>query len=235
MKLIDKIRALKAKAEKTDNEHEAAAFAAKVQELLTKHNLHISDVEIDDEEQEDMERVTYDPRYTDPWRRVLCGATARLYMCDIYMDYMWDDKKQKTKTVVVFVGRPHNIVVAQEMFEYLVATTLRLAREYGRGDRKAQLGFERGCGLRLADRMEALRAEQTRGTPKRDVAGNPGNLPALYMDEAEQIAKIFEGLGLKTKSNRTKLNGHSAAGAEAAEGVSLNTQVGGRSATRLLT
>ena len=127
------------------------------------------------------------------------------------------------------------------MSAYLIATTLRLAREWmhatpGAGQTERR-DFQRGCAARLSERLDALYWQQRRAAaPRRTTNGNPGNLPALYADEESLVAKWLEAnRSLQAMRGRgvQELGAGSAAGRRAADTVSLSAQVAG-SKTRML-
>lgn len=234
--ILRKIAALMAKANGTENEHEAAAFAAKAQAMLADHNMSMEDVvkygaaKVGDRVAE----TTLDNKYATGWRVTLMGAVCRFYFCKLLLSQYYDTSARgngiKRKRFLV-IGQPHNAAVAMAMFPYLERTTIRLGREWMRahgGSRSEQLRFEAACGLRLCQRLDALRAEQMRPAP---VVPGKVNLPALYNQEAAAITAFMEskyaGDLRQTKSRALNTDGRGGmAGRAAAEGIGLNTQVG---------
>lgn len=257
-KLLEKIRKLQAKALGTDNEAEAAAFAAKVQNLLAQHNLDLSDIE---QMEEVFGEEDFGEKYIDPWRRRLAAAVARYYMCEFCNDMIWSDKKKKLVKSFTIMGKKHNRVVAISMYHYLTTTTVRLASQYARAEgkkwleevkewkregysdteakdlagdpptlRRSALGFERGCGERLATRLNTLRAEL------RSKPNDP--LPALIVSELKETQvwvdnniKLVASKGLRGSG----INEHGVRGAVAADTINLNPQVSGSKSGRHLT
>lgn len=228
--LARKIRALMAKAnDPSVTEAEAASYAAKVQELLVKNGLAMSDVKKDDEtERGDIGASTHKDAWKSPARKTLLRAVCRFYMCEaVYL-------KSKVWTIV---GRPHNVAVAIEMTSYLIQTTVRLSNAYGRANIGSNIiDFRRGCMARLAERLVEMRRAQERQTPEYRPDGNPGNLPALFVSERKMVLHAAERAipGFTFVKARSLKQGLDAAcGREAANGVSLQTQVGGGGGGRL--
>lgn len=222
--LVDKIRKLRAKSEGTDNEHEAAIFAAKVAEMLAENGLSMADI-TEDLRDDPIGDMMWETMYLDPWRRHLIQMAAKLYFCSTYL-FPWRDGVKKRDGIRI-VGRPHNAIVAKEMSEYLINTTVRLARNYS-GERSERLGFERGCGERLARRLYEKWQEQTAAAAQHSPSGNPANLPALYQNEDRLVREFKARLGLvkATGLRGSELGSHhSAAGARAANSVSLSGQI----------
>jgi len=200
--IVRKIAGLMAKANGTENEHEAAIFAAKAQEMLAKHNLSEMDV-------------------------LLLQSYG-----DINARGRWIRRKK-----FLLIGKPHNAAVAASMFTYLEKTTLRLAREWMRahdGERAEQLDFERGCGLRLAQRLRYMTQEQRAAKAKQTYTGT--TLPALYDSESKAIEEFLSGREIgKSKGRGSTINGRGGvAGLQAGSKVSLQTQVNDGSAPKQL-
>jgi Protein of unknown function (DUF2786) len=225
--IIEKIRKLAAKAScDATTEAEASAFASKVQEMLAAHNLDASILDDSDEDAREIDKEQMPVMYNDPWRRLLALRVAQLYFCSMYSSERYDERTHRMRPAIYFVGRAHNRAIALSMYDYLQSTVVRLSREYSR-ERADQLGFQRGCGVRLAERCQELH----RLHAKPEVKHAPGSgLPALYQSENELIEDFKKNLGLVSISNRTRLDGAAAvAGGRAAEGISLGAQVGNSS------
>lgn len=243
--IIERIRNLLAKAASTTSEHEAANCAALAQKLLEKHNLDMAAIGTKQDE-DDFVSEHQTEKYGDPWRRALAMATARFYYCDMYSQDWFDregydnairkavaegkphpyDTRRFLRPGFVFIGAKHNVAVARSMTTYLIDTTVRLAKEYS-PERRERIGFERGCGERLASRLRTLAAEaRAREMQAKRAAERKGEtLPALYDDADARIKAHKATLDLHSFGRGSSFNGHSAAGAAAAENVSLATQL----------
>lgn len=238
--LIEKLQKLRAKAEDANiSEEEAALYAAKVAELLQKHNLSEAALDIKVEEQEEItEDRMHNGKTNDPWAQSMASAVAELYFCTIYLR----TQGYPRKVAVCFVGKPHNIEVAKSMTDYLIKTIGRLANTYANSPAaredfrwtftRARNGFERGAGMRMASRIWKMVREQRDGQQQRSNNGNPANLPALYADEGklvqlwlkEQVPNLRAGRGRGADTS----GGHAARGRAAAEGISMNGQIGSK-------
>ncbi len=222
--LAAKIRKLMAKANDASvTEAEAALFAAKVQELLVANGLSVGDIGSDDAEMGDIEDQTHRDRWNSPARKYLLRAVCRYYMCEVLV-------MGRTKTVKI-IGRPHNVVVAMDMADYLIKTTVRLSNNYGKQHIGSNvIDFRRGCMARLAERLvEELRRSRASEQPKYQAGGNPGNLPALFQSEERQVHQYLKDkLNVRWTIGRGIKQGSDAAhGRAAADGISLHRQVGG--------
>lgn len=227
---LEKIRKLKAKAEDPSvTEAEALMYAGKVAEMLQELNL--SEAALDVEEgPSTSEEGLYNSRTHMPWSRTVATGVANLYFCDIFINY-----GPGPRVRIIFVGRAHNVEIARSMSDYLIKTVVRLSNTYakaqtggpGPGFNKARNGFERGAGLRLYKRLREKLAEQTQAPPARSAAGNPANLTALYEDEGKLVSAYLKAKGLlKGRKQNWNYDKHAHAGGAAANGISLNAQVG---------
>jgi hypothetical protein len=226
--LVKRIRALMAKANGTDNEHEAATFAAKVQELLAKHNLEISVIT---EEAQDEVGISYlENEWKSPARKALFWAVCKFYMCK--------GIAPRGNDPWTVVGRKHNVVVAMEMSRYLIKTVIRLSGQYGRArglKGAAVIDYRRGAFQRLTERLNAMTKEGRDSEAPKWEGGNPGNLPALFASEKALIKRALENSDVKFAPASVKLKqGHHAAhGRAAAETIGLQPQVHGKGNGRL--
>jgi Protein of unknown function (DUF2786) len=221
--LARRIRLLMAKAQGTDNEHEAAAFMAKVQEMLVDNGLSMSDVKKDDEvERGDIGLSHHKDVWKSPSRRQLLRAVCRYYMCEA----IGPGRQGMSWTII---GRPHNVEVAVSMTDYLVKTTVRMSNKWGREHPGANIiDFRKGCMLRLVERLLDMLAAQQQ-TKAEWKAGNPGNLPALY-DSENRLVRAFKEANVATRpARRTTIKAGQAgleAGRAAGGTISLHGQVG---------
>ncbi len=267
-KILEKIRALLAKAAGNTTEEEAATCARLAQELLAKYNLTMDQVDAsrkDDESAVGEERM--DEMYGDPWRLSIVNAACRLYYCKIFTS-RWYDKAAHERAVskyetakiewykreewdrnlnfdkrprmplskdfyrpsFVIVGREHNRVVCVHMIRYLIDTTVRLARDYVKLNglnANRRLGFERGCGERLSDRVN-LMAYEARKADEKQRKLNPDNLPMTIYDFLDKENEDYMSkLDLVNRKRRaSSLDGADAdAGDAAGKAVSLAPQI----------
>lgn len=194
--ILKRIKALLGMSRGNANEHEAALFAQKAQEMLTEYNLSLSDVEnhSDSKVIEDGDLMTSS---SNPWRRSLGLAIARLYFCDYYWQHVYVDTPRRKRGYVRgdkhnFIGLTHNVVVAKEMFVYLVDTVERLAKESRRAKRERSAyenAFRFGCAKRLEDRIWERFNELT--APPVGLI-TKSNVPALYKGMAAEVSAYME-------------------------------------------
>lgn len=103
---------------------EAAAAAAKLQEILLKYNLEMEDIEEDSPEaddryvKEELELGATSGNMIN-WRRILLSGIARSLMCAAF-GYQGTPK-------MVIVGQKHNIEIVRHFYDYLSYEISRLA------------------------------------------------------------------------------------------------------------
>lgn len=165
--ILQKIRKLLDLSAKNPNEHEAAAAAAKAQELALQHNLDISLAEREggrDGRRED--ELVGGGFYQ--WQQELWGAVARLNFC-LY----WSQKFRRPNGVDSkgrralygrrhrLVGRSVNVQTTKFMAGYLEAVADRLTRDRfpGRKLDNHSMSYREGVAYRLRQRLDARRYE----------------------------------------------------------------------------
>lgn len=220
------IAKLLAKAKGTNNEHEAALFAAKAAELLARHNL--TEAQIAARESRDSDPVTEQRmgrKSVAKWRQTIAGGVAKLYFCKLLL----------YGSQVEFVGKAHNVEVAISMCDWLCSVVVRMAREYT-DDRIGMEDFKRGAAIRLYWRLDELYKAQNPPAPTPAQTGT--GLPALYRNEAQAVESYIEDRYGQLRSRRSKglqiRGGAGAAGYDRAGGINLNTQVAERRTSRMI-
>jgi hypothetical protein len=126
--IISKIQKLVAKAEsakEVGNVEEAAAFSAKVNELLTRHNLAISDIDTDDVDEvtgvrlDDLGLTTKAGK----WTISLLSVIAEHNYCSTIYHQSRKIKGFRVKTEstasVTIIGRPDNVEVTKYLYSVL--------------------------------------------------------------------------------------------------------------------
>lgn len=226
-KLVERIRALRRKAEDPSvTEAEAMAFMTKVQELLAANSLSMQDIELSEEQEDKIDKHEYAEIWKSPARRFVLRAVCRLYMCEAVGPGRGSTDRRWT-----IVGRKANVIVAVEMTDYLIKTTVRLSKRYVKEHPGADpIDFRRGCMARLCERCLELVKQQTQAAPVFQANGNPGNLPALYQNERQLINHVLRSMGTVSRRAKGLRQGADAiAGRAAAENIGLHTQIGARS------
>ena len=218
--LFQRIRALRAKAEHPNtSEAESMIFMAKVTALMQEHGL--AEAQLSVEEQEGINHEEAEANWSaSPARKAMFNAVCALYM--VRPLHYAGTKRW------IFVGRPHNVIMAKEMAEYLLKTTVRLSGQYKKRTGGNHIDFRRGCFARLTERLFEIKRNQTSGEATYTPTGNPNNLPALYTNEDNLMTAYIKQQWGHTKTarrSRVKYGMDGLAGRVAGDGISLNQQV----------
>lgn len=226
--LLDTIAKLKAKAEGTNNEAEAALFAAKVAELLAKHNLDEAMLRARDADREQgpLGKHPFGQRVPDAWRERILIGVAKLYQCQTMFHRKGSAVDQWSWQIV---GREHNAIVAKAMAEYLFATVKRMAREYSPVSRE-QKDYRKGAGDRLYHRLWTMAEEQRKPTSS---SGDATGTALMVVTEDQAIAEYLGDIK-QSKGKGHKYGEASYDGYEEAGRIGLNTQVKETRAERML-
>jgi hypothetical protein len=122
-KVIERVRKLLALAG-SSNEHEAAAAAAKAQELLLKYNLSTASVEGETPTEEAVQKVFTDhDNYSMGWRSTLLSAICAATSCKMVQQKSYQHAFAKRFWIF---GKESNVEVAYYLYEYLVKELLRV-------------------------------------------------------------------------------------------------------------
>lgn len=232
--LIEKIQKLMALQSGATTEHEAANAAARIQEMLTKYNLEMHQIEShqskksDPIERTDLDLNPYSGKSDSDWVLRLLNAICRTNFCRLV-----EIKNGTLKGKGAIVGKVENATVAIMMLDYLVPEIKRLASQYwasydGYEKKNAfKRGFYRGCVAvirqRLFEQMEQSKAE---------VVG----VTALVVQTDNQLQirmqEIFPRLATAPKASSLSGNDGRYHGNLAGSKIGLNKQVSNSSSNR---
>lgn len=194
-------------------EAEAALAAEKAQQLMLEHNLTFATVEQTGKTGDDGVRVKegLDKRQVYNWQKSLMANIAELNFC--HVDLRYEDRGHtKVFNGYRLIGRAANVASTTVMFEYLVTTIDRLAKEHvqdpARYFTKYAHSFREGCADRIAERLQDRQAEivkeqerkaKEEETRRAHPAYAGSNLPAIILrnfidDEKELNQDMVEGL-----------------------------------------
>lgn len=118
-KILEKIKNLLDLANNNPNEHEAMAAALKAQQLMAKHGIDASAIDVDEVKDEIYHAVYSDTGKHEmkKWRQSLCVVVARNFRCEVYM----------SGSSVIFYGYKKDAEVALEVFRFLYNAGNKLA------------------------------------------------------------------------------------------------------------
>ena|SRR5690242_19295057 len=243
--IIDKLRKLRAHAEsaqKIGNEAEAQAFAAKVQELLSKYKLSMGQIEYEARDHRDPvaeERVDWvkhgfkRKRQRVAWVEILAGVVAQAYYCRILV--------HPGSNTITFVGREQD----RKMAEFMLVTLVRFldgdgkyysglaGQEYVKfyhqcqeeGDVTRSRGFReaflRGFITRLHQRFgeELRRVEKSAPTTSTAIVRL-----STALKEVDKYMEKYKGRAASVHMNRSNAEGYRR-GRDAADRVNLSPKV----------
>ena len=108
------------------NEHEAKAAMLKAKELMFKHKITETDLEVD----KDQKIIQIKTKYTftqkgEFWMSSLAGIIADNYCCKMFCDREY----RAQKLTIVFMGLEEDVKLCNSVFEYAVETARRIARQ----------------------------------------------------------------------------------------------------------
>jgi len=214
-KIKDKISKLLAKANGTENKAEAAAFMAKVEELLEQHQLEIGDVVKTDP----LERtiVFVAPITPRDWQRMVPNIVCQYFGCKMFT------QRQRQATLCVAVGRESTRVTTELMLPFILEQLREQAAEYRKktlfSSRKAMDDVCAAFVIRVNQLIHARRTvAEAHGSKERAL---------VLIDEAdawmnEHMADLKKGKAVNLETN--------ALAAEYADRVKLDRNLGGNTA-----
>lgn len=132
---IEQVEKLLRVAGRTQHAEEAASFAAKAQDLLTKFNLDMSIVEQNSGASSGKREDTKFEGGLYQYQRDVWEAVAKLNFCMYWNQYQYDADKSKRRMRASFrfqhrvIGRTVNVVATRGMADYLLGAIERLTRE----------------------------------------------------------------------------------------------------------
>ena len=217
-KIIDKIKKLLALST-SSNEHEAALAMKNANRLLMEHNLSMSDVtEVD--LGNIVENEVLSPQMITPWKLTLLNTVMRLNNCQIILNSHGVYGKGGKRSVVA-IGKEHNIMVSVAMYEYLLTTLKRMAKQAGLSNSRM---FEDGFTHAVCEKINDIITERNKKQNEFDT-----QCTALVVVESAAVQKFIKEKhsNLETKNMRTSITDRQnyAKGHMAGQSVSLNDQI----------
>lgn len=222
-KIKDRIRALMAKTTGAGcTEEEAIAASAKVQELLHKYQLSLTDIRIKEstcsKEEYNTQKKTDSP--------ISNVVNAIGYFTDTKC---WLSRDTDGRQTYVFFGLEHDVMIAHYIMKVLDYAVIYAAQDYmktrdcGKDRGKVKKDFEMAMVLRLARRLREMKDAQR----KDDVSTTGRDLVVVKKDVVNQA---FDELGIDLVSSRGRgysfRDGHAVdAGRAAGDKVNINPGV----------
>jgi hypothetical protein len=177
-------------------EGEAQAAAFKLQELLTKHNLEVADLETRGAKKPGIEREGFDlGKAAFTWKLNLAETMADHYFC-----YALVNRYAKT---VQYIGRPDNVKAMTMLYGWVIDQIKAISAEERKKHQQEtgehidplrwQVNFGLGAVSRLGQRLEQIR---------RDMAASTTALAISH--QAEISDYLEEQYGYRTDGRKTK-------------------------------
>jgi len=237
--IASKIKKLLALAKDPTNEHQAAAAAAKAQELLFQYNLSMAEVSTTDEETSYVSEKKKMTKQDKVWRSLLYSTIAKENWC-FSVNLTGTDRCE-------IVGKASNIEVVNYLFDYLAKSLVSLSaaaskEELGTADwsgSRFRRGFHLGAISSIRKRLQAQRIESEDYARRAEAeAGKTGACTALVVksdaDLKQAVGKYIPSYKSSTISDRARgSNAGYGLGVEAGQRIALNRGIGGRQAARI--
>jgi hypothetical protein len=152
--IAEKIKKLLALSQ-SQNEHEAAVAMQKVEEILTRYNMSLTDVEI---RSGNYDKDIIFTRRVDKYRRVLLLQIARLYYCETVRSEV-----DRNDQIVYLVGSKADRETVKYIFDYAMERISTFTRNYlkekniSNNDRRTvSYDYYRGCILGLSRKIKDM-------------------------------------------------------------------------------
>jgi Protein of unknown function (DUF2786) len=223
--IIEKIQKLLALAN-SDNENEAKLAAERATALLTKHNLSLQDVSVEDRQYTHAHFMGKTSRRTmeQSW---IFSIVQKFFFVKVVSGKRYNPNIGKTVTVWSFFGQPHNVEVAIYVYQFLDNTFVNLYEEYakngGKTGKKARNSFYAGLHTGLCQQLSATQAKvqqeaglvivpdagldnfinETVGKTKKSVSKSVNIDAQAFSKGAEEGKNIRIAKGLGSQSNQS--------------------------------
>lgn len=207
--LLRKVRALLAKAERTDNEHEAEAFTAKANALMVEHQITSSMLGDSTSRTERTigKRVVWfysDETYAEPKARMLMRIAKGWGVASYFNARSTDwDNSWKTGTKVTMFGTEDALDAVQVLMASLMIQATRAAakvRGYNAADtRGARASFFLGFGTEVGRRIDEQR--------KQIIEDSKAEGALVLLDDLARADRAMRDSGIKIRTVTAAFNG----------------------------
>lgn len=221
-KIKQRIMALLAKANGTDNEHEAEAFLAKAMDLMQQYQLDVADmVDADDPILKHVGMEAAESGHA--WRWKLYSAVAQLYGCKSI--HVGKAVKGKNGRLVpgyeqVLVGRESAIITTDLMYPWIVQQVKDAAKRIASISGMSEQGQAKRVAAALISRIHKLVKAQQEAEPTTAAGRN-----ALVV--LNQVVAKYEELFPDAVTMKARPSVTDGLARAAAEGIGLHRQTGG--------
>lgn len=126
--VVEKVRKMLALAHDkgaTENESQSAMLMA--QRLMAKHNITVSDVDVEDDEKEVVHENVTEIQRTIWWKKSLASVIGGNFRCITYTQRYGNGKSS-----IVFLGLKEDVEIAKEVFAFAIDSIQHYANKYVR-------------------------------------------------------------------------------------------------------
>lgn len=222
-----KIEALLRKAEGTTNEHERDIFMSKAHELMEKHQIDATQFGGIKDDVIISSAAYQQVGNGGAYKKNLFIAVSQYYGCNLVQGRKSGSGKCDI-TYLDCIGRESAVVTVEMMFPYLMNSVRQAAKELSRINGDSPIVSERAVANALIFRLAKLTRDNREQT---DVASPRGRNELMTINEID--AKMAEEYGKLNEGRKSSLTTSQAA-KNAADKISLNTQVSSSSVAGLL-
>jgi len=211
------IAQLLAKAKSTDNEHEAAAFIAKAEDLLEQYQIDLSELGDESDKVRQHSGLDADGKWVASWHRHRYRALGQYYGCKSIKVHTAKGYRQE------LVGRESAIVTTDLMFVFIKGECNRLGRQLkADGGAPTDANGARLVGNALVHRIfKLIRDREQRDLDKPQTAAAKNSLIVL-----DQVVALFDQLYKNTSTGKMAKTATTMSAREMAEGIGLHRQAG---------
>jgi hypothetical protein len=221
-KILDRIQKLLALAT-SDNVNEAAAAASKAQELMTRHQLELADLQaitpgatgesIDNDE-------LFREKSLIMWKTTLAAGIAKANGCAVYTSQVQYLSGKNVANVCRIVGIGSSVSTVRYMYTYLMREIDRLAALNREGHDRAWLNsFRLGAVATITYRLQTAANDAKKGA-------STGALVVVDKNK-DRLEEALAALGLRTgPEHKIKDTTGFSAGAKAAKDINLTAGPG---------
>lgn len=211
------IAQLLAKAKSTDNEHEAAAFIAKAEDMLEQYQIDLSELGDDSDKVRSHSGLDADGKWVASWHRHVYRALGQYYGCKSIKVHTAKGYRQE------LVGRESAIVTTDLMFVFIKGECNRLGRQMKLdGGAPTDANGARLVGNALVARIFKL----IRNREKRDLDAPKTKAAQNSLIVLDQVVALYEQLHPDATNSRAAKTSTTASARELAEGIGLHRQAG---------
>lgn len=231
-KIKTRIQALLAKANGTDNEHEAEAFLGKANELLVEYQLDVGDlVDADDPIIHHTGLSRAESGHA--WRWKLYSAVSQMYGCKtIHVDVGFRDNGRGKRVPFYeqrLVGRESAVMTTDLMYPWIVGQVKAKAGEIAKVTGMSEQGQAKRVAAALISRIHSLIREQRENAPAARTEAARNALVVI----ADAVSAAYENLYPKTELLKGRPGMSDSLSTAAANSIGLHRQAGGKTQPKL--